>query len=160
MKNSYYYRTAIGLIGISENETGITDVFFMNQPDPLLLQKESPLIKRTISQLREYLNGTRQVFDLPLAPQGTPFQQSVWKELLKIPYGSTRSYQDVAKAIGKPQACRAVGMANNRNPLVIIIPCHRVIGAGGKLVGYGGGLAIKAKLLELEKTKQALHSES
>ena len=101
-------------------------------------------------QLHEYFAGTRKVFDMVLSPQGTPFQQAVWNELLKIPFGQTRSYGDVARALGRPTLTRAVGAANGANPIPIIIPCHRVIGSDGSLTGYGGGLKIKAKLLEHE----------
>ena len=99
------------------------------------------------------MDGKRKSFDLPLKPEGTEFQKKVWNALLDIPYGETRSYKDIAVAIGNPKACRAVGMANNRNPISIIIPCHRVIGANGSLVGYGGGLPIKIELLNLETGK-------
>lgn len=101
-------------------------------------------------ELEEYFAGVRKTFDLPLAPAGTPFQLAVWRALCCIPYGQTRSYKDIAEAVGIPKACRAVGMANNRNPISIIIPCHRVIGADGKLVGYGGGIGIKRLLLKTE----------
>ena len=94
--------------------------------------------------------GRRKVFDLPLAPEGTPFQQEVWALLRTIPYGSTLSYGQVAAALGRPRAARAVGLANNRNPIPIIIPCHRVVGSGGQLTGYAGGLGRKRFLLELE----------
>ncbi len=112
---------------------------------------ETPLIREAAKQLKEYLSGKRKTFDLSLDPEGTPFQKAVWKTLTGIPYGETRTYKDIAERIGNPKACRAVGMANNKNPIAILIPCHRVIGAGGKLVGYAGGLDIKKKLLDLEK---------
>ena len=101
-------------------------------------------------QLTEYFDGRRKSFDLPLSRHGTPFQMAVWAALCDIPYGETRSYIDIARQLGKPGGARAVGMANNRNPISIIVPCHRVIGADGKLVGYGGGLDRKAYLLRLE----------
>ena len=104
-------------------------------------------------QLGEYFAGTRDEFELQLDPSGTLFQLSVWNALREIPYGETRSYGEIAAAIGKPSAARAVGMANNRNPIAVIVPCHRVIGARGSLVGYGGGLDRKRLLLELEMTK-------
>ena len=113
--------------------------------------ERSEVIDETFSQLDAYFAGRLREFYLPLAPKGTPFMLGVWAELLKIPYGKTCSYGGIANAIGKPGAMRAVGMANNRNPIAIVIPCHRVIGADGKLVGYGAGLPIKEKLLELEK---------
>lgn len=102
-------------------------------------------------QLREYFQGKRTDFDLQLHPKGTPFQKDVWNALTKIPYGQTRSYGDIAKAVGRPTAVRAVGLANGRNPLPIVVPCHRVIGADGRLVGYGGGLHVKQALLDRER---------
>lgn len=113
--------------------------------------RETPLIATTARQLQEFFLGKRRRFDIPLALQGTPFQQSVWRALQDIPYGETRSYRDIAIAIGNAKAVRAVGMANNRNPISFIIPCHRVIGADGSLVGYGGGLPLKAWLLAMER---------
>ena len=110
----------------------------------------TPLLTEAARQLEEYFAGSRRDFDLPLAPAGTPFQQEVWLALRKIPYGQTHSYKDIACAIGRPKACRAVGMANNRNPLPIVIPCHRVVGVSGALTGYAGGLEIKDALLRLE----------
>jgi len=101
-------------------------------------------------QLEEYFLGRLRSFDLPLAPQGTPFQLRVWKALRRIPYGETRSYLDVAEGLGVPRAVRAVGAANGRNPIAIVIPCHRVIGSNGSLTGYGGGIELKARLLALE----------
>jgi methylated-DNA-[protein]-cysteine S-methyltransferase len=101
-------------------------------------------------QLEEYFAGRRQTFDLPLAPEGTPFEKTVWEELRRIPFGETRSYAEVARAIGRPGAARAVGRANGANPIPVVVPCHRVIGADGSLTGFGGGLDAKARLLELE----------
>jgi O-6-methylguanine DNA methyltransferase len=101
-------------------------------------------------QLEEYFSGRRRRFDLPLDLRGTDFQKRCWQELLEIPYGETRSYAQIARAIGNPQAVRAVGLANGQNPIAIIVPCHRVIGSDGSLTGYGGGLEAKRKLLELE----------
>lgn len=114
-------------------------------------RQETSLIKEAFRQLEEYFAGKRRDFDLPLAPKGTPFQQKVWQALQTIPYGETRTYKQIAEQIGNPLGCRAVGMANNKNPIGIIIPCHRVIGVNGKLVGYAGGLPLKSRLLELEK---------
>ena len=110
----------------------------------------SPLLDAAEAQLREYFAGTRRTFDLPLAPRGTAFQQRVWAALRAIPYGETCTYGELAAAIGSPSASRAVGMANHHNPIPIVIPCHRVIGANGTLTGYAGGLEIKRKLLALE----------
>lgn len=112
---------------------------------------ETPLIRQAALELEEYFRGGRKSFDLPLAPAGTPFQQKVWKALREIPYGQTASYGQIAARVGSPRGARAVGMACNRNPILIMIPCHRVIGADGSLTGFGGGLDMKEKLLGLEK---------
>ncbi len=142
--------TPLGNLCVEEQDNAITRVLFSGEfeafdetPTPLLLEAKR--------QLTEYFAGQRKAFALPLTPQGTPFQQSVWQALREIPYGQTRSYADIARAVGKPKAFRAVGMANNRNPLPILIPCHRVIGSDGSLVGYGSGLPIKEALLALER---------
>lgn len=102
-------------------------------------------------QLREYLSGKRKKFDLKLEPRGTQFQKDVWNAMLEIPYGETRSYKEIAQKIGRPLAYRAVGQASNRNPIAIIIPCHRVVGSDGSLTGFGGGMPIKSRLLALEQ---------
>jgi methylated-DNA-[protein]-cysteine S-methyltransferase len=151
MNNSFYYETKIGIIGIVDNGAAITHIHFGDNIPQDSNIIETPLIKKAIVQLQEYLEGERSVFDLPLAPQGTEFQQKVWKVLQEIPYGKTCSYKDIASRIGNIKASRAVGMANNKNPIPIIIPCHRVIGVNGKLVGYAGGLDVKEKLLKIEK---------
>ena len=101
-------------------------------------------------QLEEYFAGERQTFDLTISPKGTAFERSVWSELSRIPYGATRSYAEIARAIGRPGAARAVGRANGANPIPIVVPCHRVIGADGSLTGFGGGLEVKSRLLEIE----------
>lgn len=119
-------------------------------PPPAGLERKSPVLARTARQLAEYFAGTRAEFDLPLAPEGTEFQRKVWDALIAVPYGKTCSYGAIAQAIGQPSASRAVGMANHRNPIAIIIPCHRVIGSTGALTGYGGGLPTKQFLLRLE----------
>ena len=111
----------------------------------------SPLSDRAFEQISAYFKGERKEFDFPYALNGTEFQKKVWRALTEIPYGETRSYQQIAEAAGNKKAARAVGMANNKNPIMIVVPCHRVIGANGKLVGYGGGLAMKEALLALEK---------
>ena len=131
-------------------ETHLINIQF-TQPQKALLQTTELLSMATI-QLDEYFQGKRTVFSLPFKLTGTPFQLAVWKELQNIPYGQTTSYKEIAQKINKPKACRAVGMANNKNPLPIIIPCHRVIGSNGKLIGYAGGLKLKNYLLELEKS--------
>lgn len=115
-----------------------------------------PVIAAAVTQLNEYFAGTRTAFDLPLDPIGTEFQRAVWAQLLAIPYGETRSYADIARAIGRPTATRAVGAANGQNPLPIIAPCHRVIGSDGALTGFGGGLPNKILLLDLESRNSRL----
>lgn len=112
--------------------------------------KESDVLREAACQLNAYFGGKIHRFDLPLAPEGTPFQMAVWQALREIPYGATRSYKEIAASVGCEKGFRAVGMANNRNPILIMIPCHRVIGADGSLVGYGGGLEVKKFLLRLE----------
>lgn len=119
---------------------------------PIHAHTPSPLSDRAAKQLSEYFAGQRKVFDLPLHPLGTPFQMAVWQALLTIPYGETRSYGEIAAAIGNPKACRAVGMACNKNPIWILIPCHRVVGSNRSLTGYAGGLDMKRALLELEQS--------
>lgn len=109
-----------------------------------------PLLRRAARQLGAYFAGRRRAFDLPLAPQGTPFQRAVWAALLEVPYGATASYGEIARRLGRPRAVRAVGAANGANPLPIVVPCHRIVGASGALTGYAGGLALKRRLLELE----------
>lgn len=116
-------------------------------------EKRTELLEEAERQLQEYFAGRLQHFDLPLYPQGTEFQKKVWKALMSIPYGETRSYGEIAKQIGKEKAVRAVGGANHVNPISIVIPCHRVIGKNGSLTGYGGGLKIKETLLTLERKK-------
>ena len=146
------HQTPAGSIVIVENGTAVTHVFFGRLMQPEHVEwKETPLLRRAARQLDEYFQGTRRTFDVPLSPQGTEFEQTVWKALQTIPHGETRSYGDIARQIGRPSACRAVGHANNQNPIGIIIPCHRVIGANGKLTGYAGGMTIKQYLLELEQ---------
>ncbi len=153
MKSLFFYETEIGTISIAEEDNFITEITFgMGDEDKNIPLTETPLTKETARQIREYLSGKRKSFDLPIAPSGTEFRQKVWSALQSVPYGETRSYKEIAVQIGNENACRAVGMANNKNPLPIIIPCHRVVGSDGKLVGYAGGLEIKEYLLNLEKT--------
>ena len=118
-------------------------------PKPEWRQSAAPF-RAVARQLREYFDGKRTVFELKLHPKGTPFQKAVWKALAAIPYGETRTYGEIARAVGRPTAVRAVGQANGQNPLPIVVPCHRVIGADGSLTGFGGGLPTKRALLELE----------
>ncbi len=112
--------------------------------------EKSPFSDAVFAEILEYFAGERKVFSFSYAGEGTPFQQKVWKALCDIPYGETRSYKDIAVAIGNEKACRAVGMANNKNPIGVVVPCHRVIGSTGKLVGYASGVEMKAYLLALE----------
>ena len=154
MQHYYTYETMLGSVTFAE-EDGALLVITTHPYNNLSGEKmETSLIKEAFLQLNEYLQGIRKEFDLPLNPRGTEFQKRVWKALLDIPYGETRSYKQIAETIGNPKAVRAVGMANNRNPLLIVVPCHRVIGANGKLVGYGAGLDKKEFLLQLEKSLQ------
>ena len=153
------YNFEIGKILIVENENCIVKVIILNDEsysaDEKIskygTEKETLLIKKTKQELMEYFVGKRKAFDIPIKLDGTEFQVKVWKELLKLPYGETCSYLDIAKKIGNPNAARAVGMANNKNKIQIIIPCHRIIGSDKKLIGYAGGIKIKEKLLKLEK---------
>ena len=143
-------------------ETKLGSVTFVEEDGTLLaisthrafegIEQETPLIKEAYRQLTEYLHGERKIFDLPLRMKGPDCHLRVWHALCDIPYGETRSYKQIAEAIGNPKAVRAVGMANNRNPLLIVVPCHRVIGANGKLVGYGAGIEKKEFMLRLEKS--------
>lgn len=144
----FCYKSLIGNLYIEEENEHIVQISFFNMNTE---EKETKLIKETCKQLSEYFAGQRNVFSIPILPKGTAFQKLVWSALCEIPYGETCSYKDIACMIGNPNASRAVGMANNKNPIAIIIPCHRVLGKNGDLTGYAGGLEIKNKLLKLEK---------
>ena len=146
----YSYETKLGSVTIVEEDGALLAITTHRTYEGI--KQETPLINEAYRQLSEYLLGERKRFDLPLNPQGTVFQQQVWKALCDIPYGETRSYKQIAEAIGNPKAVRAVGIANNRNPLLIVVPCHRVIGANGKLMGYAAGIEKKEFLLKLEKS--------
>lgn len=148
MKNVRYYDYPIGRLAIACDELGITDVSLCKVNGN---QNKTPLIEECAKQLDEYFALKRTRFDLPLSPEGTDFQKKVWRALLAIPYGTTCSYKDIAVKTGNMRASRAVGMANKRNRIIIIIPCHRVIGADGSLTGYAGGLDVKRYLLNMEK---------
>lgn len=150
-RSVFFYDTAVGRIGIAADGDAITHLVFGEDSRLPGEVRETPAIAAAAGQIAEYLAGMRDTFDVTLKPAGTEFQRAVWRELQTIPYGETLSYGEIARRIGRPKACRAVGMANNRNPISIIVPCHRVIGADGSLVGYGGGLDVKRKLLALEK---------
>ena len=144
------FDTPVGQMALAGEGDAISRLYLPGLPLPRLASRETPLLARGREELLEYLAGARRDFDLALAPQGTPFQQRVWAALREIPYGQTRSYRELAQAAGSPRGYRAVGMANHRNPIPILIPCHRVVGADGSLTGYAGGLELKRKLLELE----------
>ena len=149
MKYSFQYDFPVGRYYIAGDDGGVTDVSTYPVKDSVI--KETPLISQAAEMLREYFDRKRRSFDgLPLKPEGTAFQRKVWDALLTIPYGETRSYREQAIITGNEKACRAVGAANGRNPISIIIPCHRVIGSDGSLTGYAGGLDVKKALLELE----------
>ena len=150
MKFVKIYNTLIGKISIIQEGEYIVKIEFGKILKDVEI-KETTLISKTINEIKEYLNGNRKKFDIPIKLNGTGFQKKVWNELLKIPYGETCSYKDIAIRINNEKGVRAVGMANHNNPIAIIVPCHRVIGKNGKLVGYAGGIDIKSKLLEIEK---------
>ena len=147
--NYYYKDTKIGYLTITEESCAITGILFgkQKQSGDFIL---THLINSAFNQIEEYLEGRRKKFEIKINPKGTDFQKMVWNELLKIPYGETRSYKDIAAGVNNPNGSRAVGMANNKNPIPIIIPCHRVIGSNGKLTGYASGVNIKEKLLRIE----------
>ncbi len=144
--------TPLGVALITGNDKGISKVSISKTSDVELSNSDTipKHFQETVSQLDSYFEGKRASFDLQITPEGTDFQQKVWKELTKIPFGETRSYMDIAKKLGNPKAIRAVAAANGKNPLWIIIPCHRVIGSDGSLTGYAGGLWRKKWLLEHE----------
>ena len=150
MKYIKYINTIIGKIGIVEEEQKIIAIE-INKNIEYIEPKDTPLLKETEKQLIEYFEGTRTTFDVPLNPKGTKFMKKVWTALQEIPYGEVQTYGQIAKKIGNPKAARAVGMANHRNPIPIIIPCHRVIGVNNKLVGYALGIEMKKFLLQWEK---------
>lgn len=142
---------------VLEGEETLTRLWLPNAlPDDRGRGEETPLLRAARTQLLEYLSGARRSFDLPLDPAGTDFQRSIWEALRAIPYGQTRTYGQIAAAVGRPRAVRAVGQANHVNPLPIFIPCHRVVGKNGALTGYAGGLDLKGALLALESGKECL----
>lgn len=156
MKYIKYVDFKLGKIGIVEENGKIVKIVIINKNDENnknvddFIEKDTKLLVKAKNELEEYFDGKRKEFDLPLKQEGTEFQKKVWNALSKIPYGETRTYKEIAKMIGNEKASRAVGMANNKNNIPIIIPCHRVIGSNGKLVGYALGLDMKQYLLDLE----------
>lgn len=152
MRGNYYtYATKMGLITLYEEEGSLRLLKFGVHEFADGFYQRNELLDEAIGQLGEYFIGKRQKFSIPFYAEGTKFQEKVWSALCCIPYGETRCYQEIAAMIQKEKACRAVGMANHKNPIAIIIPCHRVIGKHGSLVGYAGGLERKMQLLELER---------
>lgn len=150
----------VGPLLLAGDDAGLRRLEFVKgrapvRPDPAW-REDAASLHDAIRQIRAYFAGKLEKFDLPLAPEGTPFQRAVWELLCEIPYGETISYGELARRIGNPKASRAVGLANGANPIAIVIPCHRVIGSNGKLTGYGGGLPIKEKLLALERRQLTL----
>ena len=148
MANQAHYDCPFGILTVGYDQDGIRQIR-INAPDRLS-HTPSPLSDLAAAELGEYFDGSRKSFTFPAAPEGTDFQKAVWAELARIPYGEFRTYGQIAAAIGKPKAARAVGQAANRNPIWIAIPCHRVVGKSGTLTGYAGGLELKQKLLDLE----------
>ncbi len=156
MKNFAIYETKFGYFKMEYADGNIT--FFKKIFDEVVTDfgTKTELTDKAHSQLLEYFDGKRKVFDLPYKLNGTDFQKKVWDTLCNIPYGETRSYKEIAKAVGNEKASRAIGMANNKNPITVIVPCHRVIGANGKLVGYAGGITMKEFLLKMEEENKNL----
>ena len=151
-------KTAIGALTVAGDAHTVRHIRFEgdHEPDPRWVRSKGGAVRDAEAELREYFTGARKTFDVPIGPRGTTFQQSVWKELLAIPYGETLAYGEIARRIGQPTASRAVGAANGANPIPIIIPCHRAVGADGSMTGFGGGIATKRKLLALEAGQRAL----
>mgnify|MGYP003226538130 CR=1 FL=1 len=145
MERMLFIETPVGKLGITASDEAVTRIFFGREYRNRRRPRNAP---------ETCTPETAGPLPLPLAPAGTPFQQAVWEALRTIPYGETRTYGQIAAQIGRPTACRAVGMANNRNPIAIVVPCHRVVGSTGALVGYAGGLGVKTHLLNLEKAHE------
>ena len=151
-KEELFYRVVEGDLGLLATDCALKGVIFMDKDN--IVGKEClqshPILDVAEEQLKAYMSGNLHTFSIPLDPEGTEFQKKVWKSMMEIPYGETKTYGEIATLIGSPKGARAVGMAANKNPIPIIIPCHRIIGASGKLVGYAGGLSLKERLLQLE----------
>ena len=143
------YKSPIGLLYVLEEDNKIVGINY-EKKEKNAIKKDTNLLRKAVQEMQEYFEGKRKEFDLPLNPKGTEFMKKVWEQLLKIPYGETNTYGEIAKNIGKPKAARTVGMANHNNPIPIIIPCHRVIGKNNKMVGYALGIDKKEYLLDLE----------
>ena len=156
MHTAWVLDTPLGPMTAVSQGDALTALTFGERLPPGCALERTPLIANAAAQLGEYFAGKRQAFDLPLQPRGTAFQQTVWQALQQIPYGQTRSYGQIAAALGRPNASRAVGMAVGRNPVSLFVPCHRVLGSQGQLTGYGGGLERKTALLHLEQSQADL----
>lgn len=155
MKEVWYYPTLFGEVAIATENNMVTALCLKkNFKRKEYIYKENPLMEKTIKELHEYFLGKRKIFDLPLAPEGTAYQKRVWQCLINIPYGEIRTYKDIAIEIGNEKGCRSIGSACSKNPIWILIPCHRVIGTNGTLTGYAGGLMVKEHLLALEKNRE------
>lgn len=152
-----FVESPVGALKLVASDKGLAAILWENDSPRrvpmtgLIEDGKHPVLLKAEHQLKEYFTGSRKTFDLPLDMRGTTFQKDVWEALLAIPYGETRSYGQLAKQLGRPSASRAVGAANGRNPISIVVPCHRVVGSSGKLTGFAGGLDVKARLLDLEK---------
>lgn len=155
MENSYSFQSPIGFLTICEQDNQLTRLYLDNQDRGILQSRNfeyhSDFLHEVYHQLNEYFAGKRKIFDLPVDGKGTAFQKAVWRELQKIPYGETRSYEDIAVAIGNKKAVRAIGQANGRNPIMIVVPCHRVIRKNGDISGFACGVETKRYLLNLER---------
>lgn len=155
MENSYSFQSPIGFLTICEQDNQLTRLYLDNQDRGILQSRNfeyhSDFLHEVYHQLNEYFAGKRKIFDLPVDGKGTAFQKTVWRELQKIPYGETRSYEDIAVAIGNKKAVRAIGQANGRNPIMIVVPCHRVIRKNGDISGFACGVEAKRYLLNLER---------
>lgn len=158
-----HLESPIGVLTLVASGEGLTHVLFEGQepvdvglPDDLPEVDDDPALEAAATQLGEYFAGERRAFDLPLDLRGTDFQKDAWRALAAVPYGETRTYGEQAEAIGRPGAFRAVGAANGRNPIPVILPCHRIVGSDGSLTGFAGGLATKRRLLDLEQAQQGL----
>ncbi|MCF8460232.1 MAG: methylated-DNA--[protein]-cysteine S-methyltransferase [Flavobacteriales bacterium] len=154
--NSAFYKSPIGWLEIVEENNFIVEIKFLDDDSISNSKKSENVLKDSVQQLEEYFFGKRTEFELPLNPKGTEFQKTVWIELQNIPFGKTISYMDMAKRLGDPKVIRAAGTANGKNPIAIIIPCHRVVGSDGSLTGYAGGLKRKQWLLEHESAQGSL----